>query len=38
MYLGRYYIKKEKWIAAINRFKKVLNIMTLLYVEEAFID
>ena len=22
MYLGRHYIKKRKWIAAINRFKK----------------
>ena len=25
MYLGRHYIKKSKWIAAINRFKKVID-------------
>jgi len=25
MYIGRHYIKKEKWIAAINRFKTVIN-------------
>ena len=25
MYIARHYIKKEKWIAAINRFKKVIN-------------
>ena len=25
MYLGRYYLKKEKWIPAINRFKVVLS-------------
>ena len=36
MYLGRYYIKKEKWVAAINRFKKVVNdYETTIYVEEA---
>ena len=36
IYLGRYYIKKEKWIAAINRFKEVLeNYDTTIYVEEA---
>ncbi len=36
IYLGRYYIKKEKWIAAINRFKEVLeNYETTIYVEEA---
>ncbi len=36
IYLGRYYIKKEKWIAAINRFKEVLNkYQTTIYVEEA---
>ena len=36
MYIGRYYIKKEKWIAAINRFKFVLeNYDTTIYVEEA---
>ena len=36
MYLGRHYIKKEKWIAAINRFKIVLNDYdTTIYTEEA---
>ena len=36
MYLGRHYIKKEKWVAAINRFKIVLNDYdTTVYTEEA---
>jgi len=36
MYIARHYIKKEKWIAAINRFKKVINdYNTTVYVEEA---
>ena len=36
MYLGRYYIKREKWIAAINRFKKIINDYdTTIYIEEA---
>ena len=36
MYLGSYYIKKGKWIAAINRFKIVINDYdTTIYVEEA---
>ena len=36
MYLGRHYIKKEKWISAINRFKNVLNSYdTTVYTEEA---
>jgi len=36
MYLGRYYIKKEKWIPAINRFKNILNNYdTTVYTEEA---
>ena len=36
MYLGRHYIKKEKWIAAINRFKNVLkDYETTIYAEEA---
>ena len=36
MYLGNYYIQKEKWIAAINRFKTVINDYdTTIYVEEA---
>lgn len=25
MYLGRYYLKRKKWIAAMNRFKNVVN-------------
>ena len=36
IYVGRHYVKKEKWIAAINRFKNVLeNYDTTIYVEEA---
>ena len=36
MYIGKYYIKKEKWIAAINRFKFVVdNYNTTIYIEEA---
>ena len=36
VYIGRHYIKKEKWIAAINRFKKVLEEYDrTIYVEEA---
>ena len=36
MYLGRHYIKKEKWVAAINRFKIILNNYdTTIYTEEA---
>ncbi len=36
MYLARYYIEREKWIPAINRFKKVVNEYdTTIYVEEA---
>ena len=36
MYIGRYYLKKKKWIAAINRFKKVTDeYETTIYVEEA---
>ena len=36
MYLGRHYIKKEKWVAAINRFKTILNDYdTTIYTEEA---
>ena len=36
IYLGRYYIKKEKWIAAINRFKYVVDYYdTTIYVDEA---
>ena len=36
MYLARHYIKKEKWIAAINRYQTVVeNYDTTIYVEEA---
>ena len=36
MYIGKHYVKKEKWIPAINRFKKVVNeYETTIYVEEA---
>ena len=36
MYLGRHYLKKEKWIASINRFKNVIeNYGQTVFVEEA---
>ena len=36
MYIGRHYIKKEKWIPAINRFKNVLeSYERTIYIEEA---
>ena len=36
MFIGKHYVKKEKWIPAINRFKKVVNeYETTTYVEEA---
>ena len=36
IYIGRHYIKKEEWIAAINRFRNVAeNYDTTIYVEEA---
>ncbi len=36
MYLAKYYIEREKWIPAINRFKNVIkNYETSIYVEEA---
>tara|TARA_B100001063_G_C16711754_1_gene528397 strand:- start:60 stop:899 length:840 start_codon:yes stop_codon:yes gene_type:complete len=36
MYLGRHYIKKGKWIAAINRFKVVTeNYDQTVFIEEA---
>ena len=36
MYVGRHYIKKKKWIAAMNRFKVVLeNYSTTIFIEEA---
>ena len=36
MYLAKYYVQREKWIPAINRFKKVVNDYdTTIYIEEA---
>ncbi len=36
MYIGRYYFERRKWIAAINRFKTVVEeYETTIYVEEA---
>ena len=36
MYLARYYIQREKWIPAINRYKVVINdYESTIYVEEA---
>ena len=36
MYLASYYVQREKWIPAINRYKKVINNYdTTIYVEEA---
>ena len=36
MFIARHYIKKEKWIAAINRLKNILEeYETTVYVEEA---
>ena len=36
VYIGRHYVKKKKWIPALNRFKNVLeNYETTVYVEEA---
>ena len=36
MYLGRYYLKKKKWIASINRFKNVIeDYDKTIFVEEA---
>ena len=36
IYIAKYYIQKEKWIAAINRLKNVVeNYNSTIYVEEA---
>lgn len=36
MYIGRHYLKRNKWIASINRFKNVLdNYDETIFVEEA---
>ena len=36
LYLANYYLDREKWIPAMNRFKKIVNDYdTTIYVEEA---
>ncbi len=36
LYLANYYLDREKWIPAINRYKKIVNeYNTTIYVEEA---
>ena len=36
MYTAKYYLEREKWIPAINRYKNVINkYQTTIYVEEA---
>ena len=36
MYIGRYYFKKKKWIAAINRFRTIVDYYdTTVYTQEA---
>ena len=36
LYIARHYIKKKKWIAAINRLKNIVNNYdTTIYIEEA---
>jgi outer membrane protein assembly factor BamD len=36
MYIGRHYMKQEKWVAAINRFQFVVKYYdTTIYIEEA---
>ena len=36
MYIARYYLDKNKWIPALNRFKTVVNVYsTTVYIEEA---
>ena len=36
IYIGRYYFQKEKWIPAINRFRKIIDDYdTTIYAEEA---
>ena len=36
MYLARYYVQREKWIPAINRFKIIVkDYNTTIYIEEA---
>ena len=36
MYIGRHYLKSQKWIPAINRFRTVIDdFETTIYTEEA---
>ena len=36
MHIGIYYLKNKKWVAAINRFKYIIeNYQTTIYIEEA---
>ena len=36
MHIGKYYLKRKKWVAAINRFKTIISdYETTVYVEEA---
>ncbi len=36
MYIGRYYMEREKWIPAINRFKTIVqDYNTTIFIEEA---
>ena len=36
LYIARHYIKKKKWVAAINRLKNIVNdYETTIYIEEA---
>ncbi len=36
MYIARYYFDKKKWIPAINRFRKIIDVYdTTIYAEEA---
>ena len=38
MYIARYYVQREKWIPAINRFKKVIiDYEDTIFVEEALL-
>ena len=39
IYIARHYMKSEKWIAAINRLKGLINeYQTTIYTEEALTD
>ena len=36
LYIGKYYLENEKWVAAMNRFKNIIdNYQTTVHVEEA---